>query len=238
MSSRAVKLELDHLWRPLSARDRDNMPHSESLMAENAILAPRRVIERARFIEAWLTRSIAQYAVELRALEHLEADYASRVHEKKQQLQRLEEQIRQAEKWLLTLDTGNNYLIESKEVKPLPSGTGVAAVRVDEDYTPRRRSHPGSTVAGPSEKETKPVGLEGSAARTRIKAKEVKSLQLLISSALAFGICIACLILAFVRQVGLVSLAPASFWIALAIGTFGVAGSNYIYLRRLWRKVA
>lgn len=61
-----------------------------------------------------------------------------------------------------------------------------------------------------------------------------KTKFLLASCILASSICISSLSFATLEWLGLISVAHPLFWLPIAIGTFGIAGSNYIYLRRTW----
>lgn len=74
-----------------------------------------------------------------------------------------------------------------------------------------------------------------SVAQLRIERAEVAKLQLLIRSCVsASTISLTSLFLGCGELAHLFQIAHPLFWFAIASGSFGVAGSNFIYLKRLW----
>lgn len=63
---------------------------------------------------------------------------------------------------------------------------------------------------------------------------EKKIERLLLSCISSSAICLISLIMTFVEITGLLAIAHPLFWLPITFGSLGVAGSNYIYLRRLW----
>lgn len=57
---------------------------------------------------------------------------------------------------------------------------------------------------------------------------------LLGSCVLSAAICLASLLLGLAELAGVLKIAHPLFWFPITVGGFGISGSSYIYLRRIW----
>jgi len=101
-----------------------------------------------------------------------------------------------------------------------------------QEVMPGGLRQPGEGMAGPPRQEELTIRPEE--VLQALNAKKGKSLKLVTSCILAAAICLFSLVACILSLVDIWDVGDPLLWSVVISGSFGVAGSNYLYLRRLW----